>query len=148
MLVLGTLAFVNVAAGQTVKAPEPIQKALTVLNRVTDHTGRLVAAKNFAQLSHENMEFKEGVEALEKSLGGEAADFKAKVEPLIKKVQDDSQHVADAGTAKDEAKVTANYAVMTESVKKLFAAFPANVQPLSPNRGQQKAEEKGGEGAK
>lgn len=145
---LATLTLVNGAAGRSLKTPEPVQKALTVLNRVTDHTGRLVTAKNFAQLPHENMEFKEGVEALEKSLAGEAADLKSKVGPLIKKAQDDSQKVTDAAATKDEAKVTANFAVMTESVKKLFAAFPANVQPAAPNRAQQKAEEKGGEGAR
>ena len=57
------LSVSGVADAQTLTSPDAVKRALTVLNRVKDHTGRLVAARNYAQLSHENEEFKEGAEA-------------------------------------------------------------------------------------
>ncbi len=142
--VIAIPCFASVAMAQTVKSPASIQKALTVLNRVTDHTRRLVEAKNYATLPHENEEIKEGAEALEKSLAGESPDFKKTVEPLLKSAVEGSQHVTDAAMARDDAKLKANFETFAASVRKLFAAFPDNVQPLPPNSGQQKAGEKPG----
>src|SRR5262245_65631673 len=58
--------------------------ALGVLNRVVNHTQRLITAQNFTRLPHEDGEFKEGVEALESAIAHEPADFKQQVEPLIR----------------------------------------------------------------
>lgn len=117
---------------QTMTSPDSVKRALTVLNRVKDHTGRLVAAKNYAQLAHENEEFKEGAEALQKSIAAEPREFKGKVEPLLKKALDDSQSVTAAGTAHDDAKMAAAFGALTASVKSVIDAFPASVQPTPP----------------
>ena len=118
-----------VTAQTALKSPDQVRRALGVLNRVLDHTGRLITAKNYAQLPHENMEFKEGAEAVEKSIGAEPADFRAKIDPLLKKAVADSQAVADLSSSKDDAKLAAAYKTFTESEKKVIAAFPASVQP-------------------
>ena len=117
------------AFADAMKSPQKVQNALGTLNRVVDHTQRLITAKNYPHVLHENDEFKEGAEALEKSIAKEPADFKSKVEPLLKKAEADSQSVADAATAKDAAKLAANHAALADSVKALLVAFPAEVQP-------------------
>src|ERR1700733_13016803 len=76
------------SAQQQVKSPSEVQKALSVMNRVLDHTQRLIQAKNYSQLPRENTEFVEGSQALEKSLTSEPEAFKTKVEGLVKKADD------------------------------------------------------------
>ena len=127
---LSLLAFTGAAqADATLKSPKKVQKALTTLNRVVDHTERLIVAKNYPHLLHENDEFKEGSEALEKAIVKEPADFKSQVEPLLQQAETASQSVADAATAKDDAKLATTHDTLASSVKTLLAAFPGNVQP-------------------
>jgi hypothetical protein len=121
------------SADAPMKAPQKVQKSLATLNRVVDHTARLIQAKNYAHLLHENNEFKEGSEALEKSIAKEPADFKAKVDPLLKQADSDSQSIADAATAKDDGKLATSHEALSTSVKTLLAAFPDSVQPPAPS---------------
>jgi len=120
------------ARAQEMKSPQDVTHALATFPRVVLHTQILMNAKNYARLPHENGEIQEGSEALEKSIAGEPAAFKAKVEPLLKKVDADSQSVADAADAHDDAKLARNHAALDASVKQLLAAFPASVQPPPP----------------
>jgi hypothetical protein len=140
-----TLAIASLAslasAQAAMKSADQVQKALGTLNRVVDHTGRLIKAKNYTQLPHENGEFKEGTEALEKFIANEPSDFKAKVAPLLKTALASSQSVADAATAHDDAKLATTHAAFGDAVKKVLAAFPASVQPPALSRTQEKAEE-------
>jgi hypothetical protein len=109
-------------------APQSAQaRALGTLQRVVGHTQRLITAKNYARLPHENEEFKEGLEALEQSIAGASADFKVRVEPLLKQAQADSQGVADAATSHDDARLAAAHAALVDSVKAVLAAFPESV---------------------
>ncbi len=121
------------SADAPMKSPKKVQTALATLNRVVDHTARLIQAKNYPHLLHENDEFKEGSEALEKSIAREPADFKAKVEPLLKQADADSQSIADAATAKDDAKLATNHEALSNSVRALIATFPDSVQPPPPS---------------
>jgi hypothetical protein len=120
------------ATAQTMKSPQDVTAALGTFSRVVLHTQLLINAKNYARLPHENGEIKEGSEALEKSIAGEPAAFKARVEPLLKKVDANSQSVADAADAHDDAKLAQNHDALAASVKLLLAAFPASVQPPPP----------------
>lgn len=133
LLLAGALA-VSFAMGSAgadtpLKSPAKVQKTLATLNRVVDHTARLITAKNYKHLLHENDEFKEGAEALEKAIAKESAEFKATVEPLLQKAETDSQSLADAATAKDDAKLATGHDALAGSVKALIDAFPDAVKP-------------------
>ncbi len=133
---MGALAFVWAAAPSAyaadMKSPDTVKKSLGTLTRVVAHTQRLIDAKNYDRIPHENEEFKEGAEALEKSVAGEPADFKTKIDPLLKQAEADSQAVADAAKAHDDAKLASTHATFDASVKTVVAAFPASVQPPPP----------------
>jgi hypothetical protein len=124
------------------KSPTQVQKALGTLNRVVDHTGRLISAKNYAQLPHENGEFKEGSEALEKSIASDDGGFKSRIAPLLQKAEANSQNIAEAAMAHDDTKLASNHEALKDSVRAILAAFPSNVQPPPPSAAQEKAEEK------
>ncbi len=118
------------AADAPLKAPADVKKALGTLNRVVGHMGRLIDAKNFDRLSHENEEIVEGAEALEKAIANEPAAFKTKVQALVKKAEAQSAEVARVGKAdRDEAKARGALATLAANVKEVVAVFPADVQP-------------------
>jgi uncharacterized membrane protein YccC len=117
------------SADATLKSPKKVEKSLATFNRVVDHTARLITAKNYTHLLHENDELKEGAEALEKSIAKEPDDFKAKVQPLLEKAEADSQALADAAKAKDDDKLASAHTALAASVNDLVAAFPAAAQP-------------------
>jgi hypothetical protein len=126
------LSIVPLAAQATMKSPQQVMNALATFPRTVLHTQILINAKNYARLPHENGEVKEGTEALEKSIADEPAGFKAKVEPLLKKADADSEAIADAANTHDDAKLASAHAAYENSVKLLLAAFPASVQPPLP----------------
>jgi hypothetical protein len=117
------------SAQAAMQSPDQVKKALGTLNRVVDHTQRLITAKNYTRLPHENGEFQEGAEALETGITGEPAAFKAKVEPLLKQAEAASKSVADAADAKDDAKLASTHAAFAASVSKVLMVFPAEVRP-------------------
>jgi hypothetical protein len=125
------------------KSPADVQKALSTLNRVVDHTDRLIKAKNYTRLPHENGEFKEGIEALEKSIAAEPADFRANAKKYIAQASSASQHVADASADHDDAKLASTHAEFADAVKQLIAQFPSNVRPSLPGVSHEKAEDQG-----
>ena len=61
------------SADSTLKSPAKVKKALATFPRVVDHTERLIVAKNYKHLLHENDEFKEGAEDLEKAIASKQA---------------------------------------------------------------------------
>jgi cytochrome c556 len=111
------------------QSPAGVQRALGTLKRVVDHTQRLISARNYARLPHENDEFKEGLDALEQSIVKDPADLRAHVEALLKQAQAGSQGIADAAAAHDDARLEAAHAALADSVKAVLAAFPTRVQP-------------------
>jgi hypothetical protein len=119
-------------AQMALKSPQQVTKSLGTFSRVVLHTQILINAKNYVRLPHENGEVKEGTEALENAIASEPAAFRAKVEPLIKAADADSQSIADAAVAHDDAKLATAHAAYANSVKLLLAAFPASVQPPPP----------------
>jgi beta-phosphoglucomutase-like phosphatase (HAD superfamily) len=133
---------VAVSAAPEVKSPKQVQQALGTLNRVVDHTGRLIARKRYSFLANENDEFKEGASALEQMLANEPADLRSGVEPMLKKASQDAQNIADASSSRDRAKLMADHTALANSVKQIIAAFPSNVQPGRPNRAREREEEK------
>jgi hypothetical protein len=135
---------VGVALAQVqLKSPDNVQKALTTLNRVVDHTDRLIKAKNYVRLPHENGEFKEGVEALEKSIADEPTDFRSGLKKYITQASSASQHVADAAADHDDAKLASTHAEFADAVKQLIAQFPSSVGPKPPSVVHEKTEDQG-----
>ena len=123
------------------KSPTDVQRALSALNRVVDHTHRLIAAGNFSQLSRENREFNDGSQALERSIANEPAQFKSKVEGLLRKADTESKNLADASTTADATKLNAIQADLATAAKEIFAVFPSNVQPSPPNLAEEREEQ-------
>ena len=122
----------SVAALAAMQSPQQVMNALATFPRVVLHTQILIDAKNYTRLPHENGEIKEGSEALTKSIAGEPGTFKAKIEPLLQKVDADSQSVADAANAHDDGKLATTHAALAVSVKALLASFPDSVQQPPP----------------
>jgi hypothetical protein len=130
--VAATLAASAGFAQAAAQDPASVSVALGVLNRVVGHTQRLIAAKNFTRLPHEDGEFKEGVEALESAIAREPADFKRKVEPLIKQAEDRSHALAVASDQGNPATLNAAHDALADSVRTLIAAFPEGERPPVP----------------
>jgi F0F1-type ATP synthase membrane subunit b/b' len=139
---LGALAAGTAVAQAALQSPVQVKTALGTLNRVVDHTDRLIKAKNYTHLVHENEEFKEGAEALESATKTENAEFRAHLQPLLSKAEADSQHVADAATAHDDAMLVSTHAAFADSVKAVLADFPAGVQPRAPSLTHEQKEDK------
>lgn len=125
----------------SLKSPTEVQKALGTLNRVVDHTGRLIAAKNYAQLPGENNEFKQGSQALDATLAGEPGELKSRVDPLLAKANMEAENIAKAANAHDDSKLAMSHAALANSVKEILAFFPADVRPPQPNLAEEKQEE-------
>jgi hypothetical protein len=129
--VVATLTANAAFAQAAAQDPAGVSAALGVLNRVVGHTQRLIAAKNFTRLPHEDGEFKEGVEALESAIAHEPADLKRKVEPLIKQAEDRSHALAAAAGEGNPATLNAAHDALADSVRALIAAFPqSGPQPV------------------
>jgi hypothetical protein len=137
-------AGVGFAVAQTPKlaSPAQVQKALGAMNRVVDHTQRLIAAKNFNQLPRENEEFMEGSDALKQGIASEPAAFKTKVEALLDKADASSKNLAGASSAADPSKLSQLHDELASSVRLIVAAFPNDVKPSPANLNEEKQEEK------
>jgi hypothetical protein len=137
-------AGIGVAAAQTpqLSSPAQVQKALGAMNRVVDHTQRLIAVKNFNQLPRENEEFVEGSDALKQSIASDQAAFKTKVEALLQKADANSKDLAAASSAADPAKLSRLHDELANSVRQVVAAFATTVQPGPANVSEEKQEEK------
>jgi hypothetical protein len=130
LLSLSAASLAVVADAQTsLKSSDDVRRALATLNRVVGHTQRLMDAKNYERLPHENGEFAEGSEALAKSIQGEPAAFKARVLSLLKTADSDSEALATAAKAHDDAQLATAHAALAQAVKIVIASFPADVQP-------------------
>jgi hypothetical protein len=108
--------------------------ALGTSDRVVDHTEGLIAAGNYPRLPHENSEFEEGIEALEESILSDSAEFRSKIEVLVKTARRRSQELADAAATHDGAKLKVIHEGLVSSVKDLVRAFPEGAQPVLPER--------------
>jgi hypothetical protein len=139
---LSLACVVGASAAIEVKAPKQVQQALGTLNRVVDHTGRLISAKNYTQLPAENNEFKEGTSALQKTLSEQSRSLRTKVRPMLNKAREEAQSLADAASSNDNAKLAAIHVALANSVKGIIGAFPTNVQPGPPNVAREQEEQK------
>jgi len=122
------------------KSPAQIEKALGDLNRVLDHTRRLIVAKKYNQLRRENDEFDDGSQALEKSIADEPTSFKMKIERMLQDAKKQSKDLADAATNPDPAKLATLHESLVSSVDELLLAFPGVQTPL-PSLAEEQQEE-------
>ncbi len=138
------LAFAaGTASAQTTgQSPQQVQKSLGDLNRVVDHTQRLIVSQKFNQLSRENDEFQEGARALEKSIAAEPSDFKMKIAGMLERAKAESKHLANAAQTPDGATLARIHTSLADAVKEILAAFPNSVHPGSPNLAEEQQEER------
>jgi hypothetical protein len=138
------LAFAaGTASAQTAgQSPQQVQRSLGDLNRVVDHTQRLIVGQKFNQLSRENDEFQEGSRALEKSIATEPSDFKVKIAAMLEKAKAESKHLADAAQTPDGATLARIHTSLADAVKEILAAFPNSAHPGSPNLAEEQQEER------
>jgi hypothetical protein len=137
LLTFGAASMPAVAAAApaaAAKSQNDVKKGLRIFNQVVGHTGRLVAAKSYEHVAHENEEVVEGAEILRDGLKGQPADLKAKAEPLVAKAVAASASLAEISKTKDEAKVTAAHTAFADSVATLIAAFPEDMHPAPPKK--------------
>ncbi len=129
--VVAVIAFAaapNVHA-QDLKQPDQVKKALQIVMHVTNDFDRQITRKTYARIPHENEEFGEAVEAVEKSVAGEPEPFKQKVEAALKDARAAAQAVSDKNTTNDEAVLRAGHAEMVKKVNLLMALFPESYRP-------------------
>ena len=124
------------------RSPQQVQTSLGDLNRVVDHTQRLIAGQKFDQLSRENDEFQEGAQSLEKSISTEPSDFKMKIAAMLERAKAESKHLADAAQTPDGATLARIHTSLADAVKEILAAFPNSVHPGSPNLAEEQQEER------
>jgi hypothetical protein len=129
VFLLGVSLVSQAQAQSSLKSPDDVRKALATLNRVVGHTQRLMDAKNYDRLPHESGEFDEGSEALQKSIANESTAFKARIVPLLKIADSDSEALAAAAKSHDDAQLASVHSALAADVKNLIAAFPTAVQP-------------------
>ena len=123
------LLAVSPAGAADLKSPDDIKTCLRILMQVTNDFEHQIDRQTYARLAHENMEFGEGVEALNDALAKEDAGLRESVSPAIQKATAAAQHVADLSDSKDEAKLRAAQADMVTAVKAVFAFFPEDLRP-------------------
>ncbi len=122
------LATANVQA-QQLKSPDEVKKALQIVTHVTNDFERQITRKTFARIPHENQEFGEAAEALEKSIAGEPEAFKQKVGVALKDAKAAGQAIADKSASNDEAALRAGHDEMAKKVAVLMALFPEPMRP-------------------
>jgi hypothetical protein len=131
------------ASAQTAgPSPQQVQRSLGDLNRVVDHTQRLIAGQKFDQLSRENDEFQRGSQALEKSIAAEPSDFKIKIAAMLEMAKAQAKHLAEAAQTPDAATLARIHTSLADAVKEILAAFPNSVRPGSPNLAEEQQEER------
>lgn len=122
ILSLGLGVVAACAADDQIKSPTEVPRALGTLTGVVDHTGRLIAAKNYGVLPSEDNEFKQGAQALNDTLAGAPGDLRARVDPLLAKANAEAENIAKAAASHDDSKLAASHA----------AALASSVQEIGP----------------
>ena len=120
---------VTPAGAADLKSPDDIKTCLRILMQVTNDFEHQIDRQTYQRLAHENMEFGEGVEALNDVLAKEDAGLRDSVSPAVQKAVAAAQHVVDLSDSKDDAKLRAAQADMVTAVKAVFAFFPEDLRP-------------------
>jgi hypothetical protein len=131
--ILATIGFALLAASAPaaqLKSPDKVKVALRLLVQVSNDFKRQIAAKNFARLPHEYMEYTEAADALRAAIKEEPADFKAKVETRLKAAVTARQKVSDmSANTPDADKLMAEEAKAVTAMNAVFDLFPADLRP-------------------
>jgi hypothetical protein len=112
------------------KSPDAVKNALRTLAYVQDDMARKLPNKAYDRLPHENQEFQEAAVPMMQSVANEPADFKAKVEALLKKAQAAANNMAEVSKTNDEAKIKASITAVADALKPLYQLFPENLRPV------------------
>lgn len=117
------------AQAQQLKSPDQIAYVLKLLTHVMNDFERQITRKTYDRIPHENQEFHEASEALEKAMANESPELKAKVTVALKEAVAAGQAVSDKNTTNDEAVLRAAHGEMVKKVVALDALFPASMRP-------------------
>ena len=114
---------------QELKNAEQIGYTLKLITHVTNDFLRQIDRKTYDRIPHENEEFHEAGEALEKAVANEAPALKQKVSVALKEAVAAGQAVSDKNTTNDEAVLRPLHGEMVKKVAALDALFPAAMRP-------------------
>jgi hypothetical protein len=121
------------------KSPDDVKTGLRLLVQVSNDFKRQIAAKNFARIPHEYMEYTESADALRSAIKDEPPAFKTKVETRLKAAVAAYQKISDMSTNSPDAdKLMAEHARAVTAMNALFDLFPADLRPdpnAPPGRG-------------
>lgn len=112
------------------KSPEAVKNGLRILAYVQDDMSRKLASKTYDRLPHENEEFQEAAVPMRESVANEPAEFKVKVDALLKKAQAAANNVAEVSKTNDEAKIKAAVQAVADALKPLNELFPEALRPV------------------
>jgi hypothetical protein len=130
LIALGALIQAGTVAAQTtLQSPQAIKTGLRIMNQVVGHTGRLIDAKSYDIVPHEQEEFDEGAKMLREAIAGEPEAFKSKVEPLIKDAVKASSAMGAAAKARDDAALGATHDQFATAVRSIIEQFPEDLRP-------------------
>ena len=130
--VLGAVALAVIAPharAQELKNPDQIAYVLKLLTHVQNDFGRQIDHKTYDRIPHENQEFHEAAEALDKAMANESPALKKTVDVALKAAVAAGQAVSDKNTTNDEAVLRAAHGEMIKKVVALDALFPASMRP-------------------
>lgn len=114
---------------QELKNPERIGYVLKLLTHVSNDFLRQVERKTFDRIGHENEEFHEASEALEKAVANESPELKQKVTAALKDAVAAGDAVAAKASTNDEAVLRAAHGELAAKLAALDALFPAAMRP-------------------
>jgi hypothetical protein len=112
------------------KSPDDVKTALRLLVQVSNDFKRQIAAKNFARIPHEYMEYTESADALRSAVKDEPPAFKTKVETRLKAAVAAYQKISDmSANSPDADKLMAEHARAVTAMNALFDLFPVDLRP-------------------
>lgn len=114
---------------QELKNADQIGYTLKLITHVSNDFLRQVERKTFDRIGHENEEFHEASEALEKAVANESPELKQKVTAALKDAVAAGDAVAAKASTNDEAVLRAAHSEFAKKITALDALFPAAMRP-------------------
>ncbi len=116
------------AAG--LNAPDQVKNSLRILAYVQNDMASKLPNKRYEMLPHENQEFQEAAVPMLKSVAGEPAEFRARVETQLKKAQAAANQVAEISKSGDAQRISAAVTAVDAALRPLYELFPQELRPV------------------
>jgi hypothetical protein len=129
--ILLLFAFLCSAAwGQSiVRSPDAVRGALAGMNEVVEHSGRLIASRDYSQLPGQANEFEARLIAFEQGIGSQPSELKSTLEPLIAKARVASNAMSEAAQSHRDSLLPLTHQQLAGAVSAIIAAVPPSLRP-------------------